>query len=224
MSRHSDWSLCEVCLLPDSIRCLCDAFLIDIEKSLGVATPPLLREHPSSTLYDAAKLLIQTHARRLPLLDYDTETGHELIVSVLTQYRLLKFISINVFNPRHPYRESVLTLFLQCTREIQQLHLSLRKLKIGTYVSKNLPSEVSAACHPYWPIATATLNTPVFDVVHMFSERAISAVPIIDDDGVVVNLYETVDVIVRNTNHVNCVSDLFSKRHSFVLEHTKHLT
>ena len=35
-------------------------------------------------------------ARRLPLLDRDTETGHEVIVSVLTQYRLLKFISINV--------------------------------------------------------------------------------------------------------------------------------
>jgi len=70
--------------------------LQDIEKSLGVATPPLLREHPSSTLYDAAKLLIQTHARRLPLLDSDTETGHEVIVSVLTQYRLLKFIAINV--------------------------------------------------------------------------------------------------------------------------------
>jgi len=36
----------------------------------------------------------------------------------------------------------------------------------------------------------------VFDVVHMFSERGISAVPIIDENGVVVNLYETVDVIV----------------------------
>lgn len=68
----------------------------DIERSLGVATPPLLREHPLSSLYDAAKLLIQTHARRLPLLDNDTETGHEVIVSVLTQYRLLKFIAINV--------------------------------------------------------------------------------------------------------------------------------
>jgi len=31
----------------------------------------------------------------------------------------------------------------------------------------------------------------------MFSERSISAVPIIDEEGVVVNLYETVDVIVR---------------------------
>lgn len=68
----------------------------EIEKELGVEPPPLLREHPSATLYDAAKLLIQTHARRLPLLDNDSETGHEVIVSVLTQYRLLKFISINV--------------------------------------------------------------------------------------------------------------------------------
>lgn len=30
----------------------------------------------------------------------------------------------------------------------------------------------------------------------MFSELGISAVPIVDDEGKVVNLYETVDVIV----------------------------
>jgi len=149
--------------------------LRDIEKELGVAQPPLHREHPSSTLYDAARLLIQTHARRLPLLDNDSETGHEVIVSVLTQYRLLKFISIN------------------CTKEIQQLNLTLRRLRIGTYVAQNAANEHPE--NPYHPIATATLNTPVFDVVHMFSERSISAVPIIDEEGVVVNLYETVDVI-----------------------------
>ena len=71
----------------------------DIEKSLGVATPPLIHEHPNSSLYDAAQRLIQTHARRLPLLDNDSETGHQVIVSVLTQYRLLKFIAINVILP-----------------------------------------------------------------------------------------------------------------------------
>jgi hypothetical protein len=48
-------------------------------------------------MLDAAKVLMQTHARRLPLLDKDTETGHEVIVSVLTQYRLLKFIALNVW-------------------------------------------------------------------------------------------------------------------------------
>ncbi|KDR85049.1 hypothetical protein GALMADRAFT_53799 [Galerina marginata CBS 339.88] len=148
----------------------------DIENELGVAQPPLHREHPNSSLYDAARSLIQTHARRLPLLDNDTETGHEVIVSVLTQYRLLKFISIN------------------CHKEIQQLHLSLRRLKIGTYVAQS-PQDVPEGQNPYHPIATATLNTPVFDVVHMFSERSISAVPIINEEGIVVNLYETVDVI-----------------------------
>ncbi|TBU48422.1 CBS-domain-containing protein [Dichomitus squalens] len=152
----------------------------DIEKQLGVAPPPLLREHPSASLYDAAKLLIQTHARRVPLLDVDSETGHEVIISILTQYRLLKFISIN------------------CGREIQQLHLPLRRLGIGTYVSAPpLPPDVERpeGYNPFHPIATATMNTTVFDVVHMFSEGGISAVPIVDEEGIVVNLYETVDVI-----------------------------
>ncbi|KAF9453761.1 CBS-domain-containing protein [Macrolepiota fuliginosa MF-IS2] len=147
--------------------------LREIERELGVAPPPLTREHPSSSLFDAAKLIIQTHARRLPLLDNDTETGHEVVISVLTQYRLLKFISIN------------------CHKEVQQLHLSLRRLKIGTYVSSPSPDPND----PYYPIATANMDTSVFDVVHMFSERSISAVPIIDEEGLVVNLYETVDVI-----------------------------
>jgi hypothetical protein len=49
----------------------------------------------------------------------------------------------------------------------------------------------------YFPLSTATLKTSVFDVVHIFSERGISAVPIIDEDGVVLNMYETVDIVVR---------------------------
>lgn len=157
----------------------------EIEHTLNVEPPPLLREHPSSTLYQAARRLIQTHARRLPLLDNDSETGHEVIVSTLTQYRLLKFIAIN------------------CTKEIQQLHVSLRKLNIGTYVASTIPEGESN----FYPIATATMDTTVFDIVHMFSERAISAVPIIDENGIVVNLYETVDVIVSTISlimHFRC--------------------
>ncbi|KAJ3800818.1 CBS-domain-containing protein [Lentinula aff. detonsa] len=149
--------------------------LREIEIELGVAQPPLLRKHPDNTLYEAAQVLVQTHARRLPLLDYDSDTGHEVIVSTLTQYRLLKFISINA--------------------KIQKLNLSLRRLKIGTYVAASSPTDVPEGQNPYHPIATATLNTTVFNVVHMFSELSISAVPIINEDGIVVNLYETVDVM-----------------------------
>ncbi|KAG8809043.1 AMP-activated serine/threonine-protein kinase regulatory subunit, partial [Serendipita sp. 399] len=140
----------------------------DIEKELDVPPPPLNSIHPSRPLFDACKQLLQTHARRLPLIDHDSASGMELIVSVLTQYRVLKFIANNC-------------------KEIVGLNVSLRSLGIGTYVDPR-PED------PYYPMATATMETTVFNVVHMFSERGISAVPILDENGVVINLYETVDV------------------------------
>jgi hypothetical protein len=96
----------------------------DIERSLGVATPPLIHEHPRAPLYDAAQRLIQTHARRLPLLDNDSETGHQVIVSVLTQYRLLKFIAINVMSS-------------SC---ILSLPFSSRRSALGTFSPSIFPS------------------------------------------------------------------------------------
>lgn len=52
------------------------------------------------------------------------------------------------------------------------------------------------------------MKTTVFDVVHMFSEQGISAVPIVDDQGKVLNLYETVDVIVSTVpRNVPCLAN-----------------
>ncbi|GAK64941.1 CBS-domain-containing protein [Moesziomyces antarcticus] len=218
--------------------------LRDIEQALNVPPPPLLSVHPLRPLFDACQLLIKTHARRLPLLDYDEQTGMETVVSVLTQYRVLKFIAMNC-------------------RETASLWRSLRQCGIGTYcqhyraaratasaapshrgsdasepgiiksdpsatgrseghadgeaepssqidassdsaanrtgsisgTSVPLAAAIDEAANLYAPIATATLDTTVFDVVHMFSERGISAVPILDEEGNVVDLYETVDVI-----------------------------
>jgi hypothetical protein len=133
MLRLFGWNRFEVSHFLGSFHRL---IIIDIEKELGVAEPPLTREHPSSTLYDAAKLLIQTHARRLPLLDYDTETGHEIIVSVLTQYRLLKFISINV-------------CCIQLSYELISSPLSSAPRKFNSYIFlfANLKSE-HTSLHP----------------------------------------------------------------------------
>jgi len=68
----------------------------DIEKTLSVPPPPLLSVHPLRPLFDACRFLIRTHARRLPLIDKDTQTNGEVVISVLTQYRVLKFIAVNV--------------------------------------------------------------------------------------------------------------------------------
>lgn len=58
--------------------------------------PPTIAVNPEQPLADACLALVRTHARRLPLVDRDETTGKETIVSVLTQYRVLKFIAINV--------------------------------------------------------------------------------------------------------------------------------
>jgi len=58
--------------------------------------------------------MLETRARRIPLMDVDDETQREMVVSVVTQYRILKFIAVNV-------------------KETQMLRKPLRELRVGTY-------------------------------------------------------------------------------------------
>ncbi|RCI02540.1 AMP-activated serine/threonine-protein kinase regulatory subunit [Rhizopus stolonifer] len=59
------------------------------------------------------------------------------------------------------------------------LRQPLSELKIGTFDN----------------VATASMSTPVIQVINMFVEQNISAVPIVDSNGVVLNVYETIDVM-----------------------------
>lgn len=70
------------------------------------------------------------------------------MVSVITQYRILKFVAVNV-------------------GETQKLRKPLREIKLGTYDN----------------LATASMDTPVIDVIHSLVERSISSVPIINSEG-----------------------------------------
>ncbi|KAF9980740.1 AMP-activated serine/threonine-protein kinase regulatory subunit [Modicella reniformis] len=135
--------------------------LRDVEKVIGVPPPELFSLHPLQSLYDACQLLVESRAHRLPLVDVDSETGEEMIVSVLTQYRILKFIAMN-------YQDE------------KTLRQPLSELKIGIYTD----------------LAVADLSTPVMSVIDMFVKRRISSVPIVDDEGIVLNVFETVDVMV----------------------------
>jgi len=58
--------------------------------------------------------MLKTRARRIPLVDMDDETGREMVVSVITQYRLLKFIAVNVV-------------------ETEKLKKSVSEIGLGTY-------------------------------------------------------------------------------------------
>ncbi|MBW0469441.1 hypothetical protein O181_009156 [Austropuccinia psidii MF-1] len=156
--------------------------LRDIEQAIEAPTPPTVYVHPSAPLAEACELLGRTHARRIPLIDVDSVTGKDAILCVLTQYRVLKFMAINAQS------------------DVHRLTQSIGSLGIGSYVSSYQSGEMKPLSRdepndPFHPLATATLQTPVFDVVHMFSERGISAVPIVDADGSVIDLYEAVDIV-----------------------------
>lgn len=47
----------------------------------------------------------------------------------------------------------------------------------------------------YHDLAVARIETPVMDVIHMLVKKNISCVPIVDKDGMVLNVFEAVDVI-----------------------------
>lgn len=134
--------------------------LRDIERAIGVAPIETVSINPNQPLYDACRRMLESRARRIPLIDVDDETGREMVVSVVTQYRILKFVSVNV-------------------KETQSLKKPLRDLNVGSFEN----------------LSTASMDTPVMDVIHTLVKRSISSVPILDKDGTVLNVFEAVDVI-----------------------------
>ncbi|KAI9022146.1 hypothetical protein CLU79DRAFT_751393 [Phycomyces nitens] len=145
------------------------AHLRDVEKQVNAPTSQLVYMDPMLTLYDACRLLAESRVHRVPLLDREPNTNTEMIVSVLTQYRILKFIAMNF-------------------KDALALRQPLSELRIGTFED----------------IATASLSTPVIQVINMFVEKNVSAVPIVDENNVVLNVYETVDVMsIARTGRYN---------------------
>jgi 5'-AMP-activated protein kinase, regulatory gamma subunit len=87
---------------------------LEIEKAIGVQPIETVSIHPEKPLYDACRKMLESRARRIPLVDIDDETQRAVVVSVVTQYRILKFVAVNV-------------------TETQSLRKPLKDLNLGTY-------------------------------------------------------------------------------------------
>lgn len=135
----------------------------DLETTMGLY-PPGPPNHPQvspfATLHEAAQKILAANSHTLPVLDFDSSTGQPSVVTVLTQYRILKFVAVN-FKAR------------------SSLNRTLKELGIGTYGT----------------LATARLSSPVIDLVHQFMARRVAALPIVDDQGTVLNVFENNDVL-----------------------------
>lgn len=121
---------------------------VDVEKALGVAPPETISIDPERPLYEACRRMLESRARRIPLVTNDSQTDRSHVLSVITQYRILKFVAVNV-------------------NDTQKLRRPLGELLLGTYNN----------------IATASMDTPVIDVIHILVERSISSVPILNSEG-----------------------------------------
>ncbi|KAI9298602.1 CBS-domain-containing protein [Neoconidiobolus thromboides FSU 785] len=133
-----------------------------IEQEMGLFSKDrdLIRISPFDSLNLAANRILSANSHILPVIDRDPITQQDTVVTVLTQYRILKFLAVN-------YKAK------------STLNITLKEIGIGSY--KN--------------ILTAKLNDKVMDVVKGFMERRVAAVPILDENQVVLNVFENHDIM-----------------------------
>lgn len=80
----------------------------------------------------------------------------------------------------------------------RHLDQPIRDLELGTYEN----------------IATATMNTPLIEALHAFNERRVSALPVVDEKGKVIDVYAKFDVIVSPDPPLFLTSRIKASSHS----------
>jgi CBS domain-containing protein len=48
------------------------------------------------------------------------------------------------------------------------------------------------------PLITITLNTKIIDAIELFIKHELSALPIVDENGILLDVYEKYDMMVKN--------------------------
>lgn len=88
--------------------------LSKIEEQIGANKLENYQLNPHLSLSEAYKYLLQARAHRIALVDEDPINKRKIVVSVLTQYRFLRFVALNC-------------------KETQSLKTTVEELGLGTY-------------------------------------------------------------------------------------------
>ena len=152
--------------------------LIEIERAIGVTPIQTISIHPLKPLYSACRTMLDSRARRIPLIDIDDDTRRSWIVNVLTQYRILKFVAMNA-------------------RETQVLRKPLREIRIGTYENihaARMDTPVIDVIHLL--VQYSISSVPILSPDGMFPINLIERCSAkLTNSGTVINVFEAVDVI-----------------------------
>ena len=155
--------------------------LRDVERVLNVKPPETISASPETVLYDALRKQLISRARRIPLVSYDSDTQRTMVTSVITQYRILKFISMNV-------------------RDTDMLKKPLSVIKLGTYSEIVRCSMDSTVLDVIDEMVTRNISS--VPVVTMDGQHPPPLSPLPHDystnvhyPGGLLNVFEAVDVI-----------------------------
>jgi len=155
-----------------------------IEKAIGVTPVETISIHPERPLYEALVLMIKSRARRIPLVDLDDETQRPMVVSVITQYRILKFISTNV-------------------KDLQLLKKPLSELKIGTFGNLQTASMSTPVYHVIHMLVKYNISSvPIVDSQNILLNifEAVDVIALIQGGGDYDNLELTVGEALLKRN------------------------
>ena len=131
-----------------------------VEEEIGATKIENYNVSPHPSLNEAYKYLIKARTHRVALVDEDPTSKRKIVVSVLTQYRLLRFVALNC-------------------KETQMMKTAIGDLGLGTYSN----------------IVTTTMDTSLTEVVRQLSNIGVSALPVVDDQYRLLNMYEQFDVL-----------------------------
>lgn len=115
--------------------------LREVEAAIGAEPLETISIHPFKPLYEACVKMIESKARRIPLIDEDENTHREIVVSVLTQYRILKFVSLNCKETRmllKPLKE----LRLGTSENIKQVKMNTPVIEVISLMTEHAISAV----------------------------------------------------------------------------------
>ncbi|XP_033181668.1 5'-AMP-activated protein kinase subunit gamma-2-like isoform X2 [Mastacembelus armatus] len=148
---------------------------------------PLVHISPDASIFEAVHSLIKNKIHRLPVLD--PLSGNALYI--LTHKRILKFLQLFVSLPIRPqhceldHSDVAVYHFLSVYCQVCEMPMPafmkrpLEELGVGTY--SNI-----AYVHP---------DTPLIAALTVFTRRRVSALPVVDCNGKVVDIYSKFDVI-----------------------------
>ncbi|GIY66360.1 hypothetical protein CEXT_683201 [Caerostris extrusa] len=146
-------------------------YYYNFELITGIENKPIIRIKGSESLTQAAKILIQQGVHRLPVQD---DSGNA-VVFVMTKRRLLQYLQEKLFSKFVESKNVNMPSFF--TKTIQEL-------QVGTFED----------------IAVINEDTKVIDALNLFVSRKVSALPVLDDKGSVIDVFQKFDVFALAKN------------------------